>query len=190
MGVLTGAILPDGQTPSQAVGSLAAQHILAWGAGAEPQGIQLLSWPGQSSSAEPASTSSSMGSWEFPLPREEIAPILSLAGAKDFDFLFFFFFPPAKSKLTIPLQGRMPSAVWERGGDNLWAAGRLPKEAALTHARTSNFGAVCSQFCHHKGKTRHASPLSQHPPGPLWSLLQPPPCTATVSSHLHFAPCA
>lgn len=104
MGILTGAILPRGQTSSQAAESPVAQCMLAWGTGAEPQDIQTLSSLGPSSPAEPASTRSSVGSREFPLPREETAPILSLAGAKDFDFFFFFF--PAESKLTVPLQGR------------------------------------------------------------------------------------
>lgn len=95
VGFLTGAILPSGQVPSQAVGSLAAQCILPWGTAAEPQGIQPLSSWWRSSPAEPASTRSSMGSWEFPLSKEETAPILSLAGAKDSDFFFFSFFFPS-----------------------------------------------------------------------------------------------
>lgn len=87
MGILRGAILPRGQTPSQTAGSLAAQCILA-----EPQGIQLLGSLRWSGPTEPPSTRSSVESWEFSLPKKEIAPILSLAGAKDSDFFSFFFF--------------------------------------------------------------------------------------------------
>lgn len=55
-------------------------------------GLSSLGGPSQ---AESASTSSSVGSWEFPLPREGTTRILILVGAKDFDFflvVFLFFF--------------------------------------------------------------------------------------------------
>lgn len=49
MGILTGAVLPGGQTLSQAAGSLAAQCILEWGTKTEPQDTQLLNSLGRSS---------------------------------------------------------------------------------------------------------------------------------------------
>lgn len=59
MGILTGAVLPGGQTLSQAAGSLAAQCILEWGTKTEPQDTQLLNSLGRSSlpQSQPAQAS-------------------------------------------------------------------------------------------------------------------------------------
>lgn len=47
---------------------------------------------GYPAAEQPGAVQSSVGSWEFPFPREETAPILSLAGAKDVGVFLIFFF--------------------------------------------------------------------------------------------------
>lgn len=63
---------------------------------------------GQGGPTAPAIMRFSMGSEAFPLPREEMAPILSLAGAR-ISISFFFFFPEAE----LIVSGEMPHEFWE-----------------------------------------------------------------------------
>lgn len=165
VGIMTGAILPGGHP-------LPRREAVHPGMG---------SWgrtSGCAAAEQPGAAQSSVGSWEFPFPREETAPILSPAGAKDvdcfFSLLFFFFFSPDESKLTIPLQRRCQEQP-ERG-DSLEAAGTIPKEAAGTRQALPFRGCFLC-VTRSQGKPR-CVPAATASPGHCCSLLQPPPSTA------------
>lgn len=166
VGILTGATLPWGHSPCPE-GSLC---ILAQGTGAEPH----------LAAEQPGAVQSSVGSWEFPFPREETAPILSLAGAKDIDFscsLLFFFFPD-ESNLTTPLQ---KSCRVQPGREEVTASrllGQSPRKQR-EHARIFHSGAVSSVLPAH-GESTGVFHHPQHPRGtaaPLSSCSHPLHCS-------------